>query len=170
MALRRLAGRLGLLAALAVWGCEDAQRFVEPKSHTDPIARLRGTVLPGQAKLVYRVAVQPEPAMVHPHFQGRWTFRDPEKPIDVYVIPDGWRDSEDRVHYYDDERLPAAQDSVLWSSVQSAIGGIGQLRQASMHVHPSPGGWVIVLYNSLPAGAVTSRAEFAADLDLTYFK
>lgn len=172
MASRRLAALfgLGLLVCVAAGGCEEPQGFVEPTSHSVPIARFRALVLPGQAKLVYRVAVQGEPAMVHPHFDGRWTLRDPERPIDVYVIPDGWRDSQGQVHHYDDTRLPAAQDSVFWSSIQDAIGGLGQLRAPSMRLHPTPGDWVIVLYNSLPPNVSTSRSEFAADVELTYFK
>jgi hypothetical protein len=139
-------------------GCEDPQGFVDPQQFSQRFIDLYNAELNGQSKLVYRVAVLPEPEMVHPHIEGRWTFTDPEKPIDVYIIP---------AAYYDDSRPPAEQDSVFWASVTGAE--VDQQRATSVQVHPTPGDWVVVLYNALPFAA-TSRARFSMEIALTFFK
>jgi hypothetical protein len=150
---------LGLLGLLLGSACENPQGFVEPKKYTDTIVNLRNYVLPGQAQLVYRVEVQPEPQMTHPHFEGRWNFADVEKPVDVYVL---------RAEHYVETAPPASQDSLLfWSSLENAV--VGQQRETSMHLHPAPGSWVIVFYNAGPATS-TGRATFSADESLSYFK
>jgi hypothetical protein len=154
----RTLGGFALVAALAALGCENPQGFVEPTKHKEVIVDLFSYEMNGQQQEVYRTTVLPEPDMVHPHFEGRWTFSDNERPIDVYVIP---------AAYYNPQLLPAAQDSIFWSSLTDAV--VGQQRQIEMHVHPNPGDWVIVLYNSLPFLA-TSRAKISTEIDLTYFK
>ena len=154
----RTSSGLVLLAALVALSCSDPQGFVEPQKYTEVVSDLFNFDMNGQQQEVYRATVLPEPEMVHPHFEGRWTFSDNEKPIDIYVIP---------AQYYDPARLPAAQDSVFWSSIQDAI--VGQQRATGMHIHPTPGEWVIVYYNALPFAA-TSRARLSSEILLTYFK
>jgi hypothetical protein len=144
--------------AVVASSCEEPQEFVEPSRHTQRFLDLTNVEFTGQQQEVYRVTVLPEPDMVHPHFEGRWTFADPERPIDFYVIP---------AAYYDPNALGGEQDSIFWSSVADA--DVGQQRLASMHLHPTPGDWVVVLYNALPFGP-TTRARFSTELDLTYFR
>ena len=154
---RILAG-LALLGALAGLACENPQGFVEPSKHSEVIVDLYNYDMNGQQQEVYHATVLPEPDMVHPHFEGRWTFADNERPVDVYVIP---------AAYYNPQLLPAAQDSIFWSSLTDAV--VGQQRATEMHLHPSPGEWVIVFYNALPF-LQTSRARISTEIDLTYFK
>lgn len=105
--------------------------------------------------------------MVHPSFEGRWTFSDPERPIDFYIINAVvWDDTT----FHLDSRSPSSlPDSLVrWSSITGAVEGLGTLRAKEMHVHPAPGTWVVVLYNSRtgPDG----KAEFSAEINLTYFR
>lgn len=155
--LRILAG-VALLAALGGLACEDPQGFVEPTKHTDVVVDLFNFDMNGQQQEVYRATVLPEPDMIHPHFEGRWTFADNERPVDVYVIPAG---------HYDPQLLPADQDSIFWSSLTDAV--VGQQRQTEMHLHPEPGEWVILFYNALPF-LQTSRARISTEINLAYFK
>lgn len=158
LALRRMVVGLVLGGGLALAGCEDPPTFSEPKRQIQVIIDLEDVELIGQAQIVYRVTVPPPPEFVHPHFEGRWTFSDNEKPIDFYVIP---------AADYIEGQLPPAQTGVFWSSVQDAV--VGQQRATGMELHPAPGDWVIVLFNSLPFGP-TTRARFSSEVDLSYFK
>ncbi len=154
----RTAAGLVLAASLAAVSCDNPEGFVEPTLHRETVVDLYNFDMDGQQQAVFRVTVLPEPDMVHPHLEGRWTFTDNEKPIDIYVIP---------AQYFDPNRVPADQDSIFWSSLQDAV--VGQQRQTSMHLHPRPGEWVIVFYNSLPYAAA-SRSRVSSEIDLTYFK
>jgi hypothetical protein len=154
----RTAAGLLLAVSLAAVSCEDPQGFVEPKLTRQPIVDLYNFDMEGQQQEVYRVTVLPEPDMVHPHLEGKWTFADNERPIDIYVVP---------AASYDPNRLPGEQEVIRWSSLQDAI--VGQQRQTSMRIHPEPGEWVIILYNGLPFAA-TSRARVSSEIDLTYFE
>jgi len=155
----RTAVSLGFFGVVLLTGCEDPQSFVEPTKHIESIADLRNVTVPGQSQLVYRVVVQPEPQMTHPHIEGRWTFADVEKPVDVYIFP---------AASYVETQPPAAQDSIVyWSSLTNAV--VGQQRETSMHLHPAPGEWVVVFYNAGPANSA-GRATFSASALLSYFK
>jgi hypothetical protein len=149
---------VALLGGALFVGCEDPATFSEPERRSQIIVDLEDVELLGQQQLVFRATVLPEPEMVHPHFEGRWTFADNEKPIDFYVIP---------AADYIQGQLPPAQTGIFWSSVQNAV--VGQQRATGMHLHPAPGDWVIVLFNALPFGP-TTRARFSSEVDLTFFK
>ena len=149
------AAGLLLAACLGTTSCEEPQGFVEPQLQTQNVADLFNFEMDGQQQEIFRVTVLAEPDMVHPHLEGRWTFTDNEKPIDIYVIP---------AQSYDPSLPPGEQDDIRWSSLQDAI--VGQQRQTSMHLHPEPGEWVLVFYNSLPFAA-TSRTRISSEIKLT---
>jgi len=152
----RAAAGLLLAASLAIVSCDDPQGFVEPELVRQSIVDLFNFDMDGQQQEIYRITVGGD--MVHPHLEGKWTFTDPEKPIDIYVVP---------AASYDPNLLPGEQPVIRWSSLQDAI--VGQQRQTTMHIHPEVGEWVIILYNSLPYVA-TSRSRISSEIDLTYFK
>jgi hypothetical protein len=155
----RLALVLGLVGVVSATSCDNPEGFVEPKKHSEPIVSLRNTTVAGQTQLVYRVNVLSATEMTHPHFEGHWTFADNEKPIDVSVY---------RGEHYVETAAPGTQDSLLfWSSLQNAV--VGQQREATMHLHPEPGQWAIVFYNS-GAASSAGRATFSATIDLEFFK
>jgi hypothetical protein len=160
---RRAVRGLGpALAGLALMGCQEPQSFEDVKKYSIPIVDQENIILTGEQRNEYRVTVPGD--VTHPSFEGRWTFRDPEKPIDIYVFP---------ASRYTSGQPLAPEDSVVyWSSLSNAIGGLGQLRATEMHIHPRPGDWVIVYYNaqSAAAGPILTRAEFSTELVLTYFK
>jgi len=154
---RTLAG-LGLLAALATAGCEQSQGLGEIRKAVIDVLDFEDQVFNGRERREFRATVTAD--MVHPSFEGHWTFRDPEKPLDIYVI---------RADLYDPNRPLDPQDpDVRWSSIKDAIGGLGQLRATEMHIHPTPGDWVILFYNPRDPVA-TTRATVSAEVRLTYF-
>lgn len=166
----RIAIVVAALAAGAIPACEDPQHFSEPQKSSIAVVDFEDLVmngrrvgpryLPPEPQFVYRVNVRPEPEMVHPHFIGRWTLTDPEKPIDVYVFP--------ATVYNDTLPPPAYPDSVVfWKSTTDAV--IGEQRATSMHQHPYPGDWVIVFYNAAENN-LAGRSEISSEVDLTYFK
>jgi hypothetical protein len=154
-----LAILLGALAALIGCGDESSSEVIAPpRRHVERFIDLENEELTGQGELVFYVTVLPEPEIVHPHFEGRWTFSDIEKPIDFFVIP---------AASYVVGQPPASQRDIYWSSIQDAQ--VGQQRAPRMEIHPPPGDWVIVLYNALPFGP-TTRARFSTEIELTYFR
>jgi hypothetical protein len=161
--LRNLAGVCAFLAALGL-GCEDPQHFSEPEKHTEQFVDFSNLVMSGRQSLpadpayVYHVTVGSATDMVHPHFEGHWTFADPEKPIDIYVMP---------ASQYNSSQPPAGQEGIFWTSLTDAV--VGQQRATSMHLHPTPGDWVIIFYNPAP-NVLNGRSEIAAEVALTYFK
>jgi len=168
--LLRTALALAGLAAGAGLGCEDPQHFSEPEKHSLSVVdfedvvmngrRLGSRLLPPDPQFIYRFNVQPEPDMVHPHLIGRWTLTDPEKPIDVYVIP--------ATNFVDSLPPTAYPDSlVFWKSTTDAT--TGQQRATSMQEHPFPGDWVVLFYNTAENN-LGGRSEISSEVTLTWFK
>ena len=145
------------LAALASPGCKQPTHFEDVKKYREPIARFEKVAIQGHERREYRVHVPAD--LLHPHFEGHWTFRDPEKPIDVFVFT---------AAQYDSCPEPSLTCGYFWSSITNATGGLGQLRASEMHIHPAPGDWVLVFYNS--GSGFAARTEFDAQVDFVYFK
>lgn len=147
----------GLLGVLGISACGEDQGFMDPEKHRETFISFRNVAFVSQQKREFRITVGD---IVHPHFEGRWTLRDKEKPVDVYVI---------RAQDYDPNLLPPAQPRIFWDSVVESQGGLQQLQSTTMQVHPSPGEWVVVFYNPAPLSS-TARAEVSADMQLTFFR
>ena len=147
---------LGLLVSLAFGGCKQQEHFTDVQKHATRFVDFSGLVLLGHARQEFRIDVPGD--VMHPAFEGRWTLADPEKPTEVYVIPGD---------IYRSDVAPALQDSVFWTSVRSTVGGFAA-PYTDMHIHPTPGNWVVVFYNPLPGNL--SRSTVSAEIDLTYFK
>lgn len=148
------------MGVLGLCACGDEQGFMDPEKRRETFISFRSVAFMSQEKREFRITVGAPPSVVHPHFEGRWTLRDKEKPVDVYII---------RAEDYLPNVLPPAQPRVFWDSVVETQGGLQQLQSTNVQIHPTPGDWVIVFYNPAPV-SVTSRAEVSADMLLTYFR
>jgi hypothetical protein len=145
--------RLPILAALALLGvgCNSTPESVlEVSKHTQPFIDIRNVTLIGQARAAYSFAVPGDVA--HPHFQGRWSVHDTEKPVEVFVFRSG--------DY--DENQPLTAQTAVWSWTLTSD-------KSEMHIHPTPGSWIVVFFNPATAG-FTTRTELTAQIDFSYFK
>ncbi len=145
--------RLPILTVLAFVGagCNSTPESVlEVAKHTQPVVDIRNVIINGQARVSFSFAVPGD--VGHPHFQGRWTVRDAEKPVQVFVF---------RAADYNDTLLPTVQ-TATWSWTLTSD-------KPEMHVHPTPGSWVIVYFNPAQGGA-TTRTDLSSEIDFSYFK
>jgi hypothetical protein len=153
-------GSLGLLGLAGLAGCKQDEIFGDVTKFRDRLVDFQNQQFWGQERREYRATVTAD--MIHPSFEGHWTFRDPEKPLDIYVFASN--------RYRSGQPLSQQDTTYFWASVRNATGGLGQLRDTEMHIHPTPGDWVIVIYNNAVPNNPVTRAEAAAEIDLTYFK
>ena len=138
---------LGLASGLA--GCKKVTGFQEVKKHTTRFVDLTKKRLEGHQRLVYPLdgpLVVPGD-VTHPTLEGRWSFSDQEKPVDVFVV---------RAADYDPDVEPSPLHDIFFSSIQGAVAGVGTLRAKAMHKHPPPGSWLVVFYNGADPGALTT--------------
>jgi len=138
--------------ALAAGGCEEKPGFMEPTKVRETIMDLRNQIVDGQRRLEFRVHVPG--GVTHPSFIGLWTFRDREKPLHVYVV---------RAAEYDSAGGSASDLATLpnYFMLRPEVNTI--------HVHPTPGDWVIVLRNPAAFGPVT-RAEVTGTIVLSFWR
>ena len=147
-----------LLMALGVVStrCGDPQTFEEVQRRIEPFIDFRNATVLGQDRQAFAHRV---PADVgHPHFEGRWTVANPERPVDVYVF---------RAGDYDPLQ-PLSAQHYFWASTTSGL-GVGQMRNNELHLHPTPGDWVLVFFNPglSPQG---NRTDLSAEITFSYFK
>jgi len=136
--------------------CNDPQTFQDVQKHTVEFIMFRNVAMLGGDRQTFPQNVPGD--VTHPSFEGRWVVRDPEKPVDMYVF---------RASDYDPNR-PLADQAYFWSSTTMS-NGLGQQRSQEVHVHPTPGDWLIVFSN--PAvGTVGTRTDVSADISLSFFK
>lgn len=147
-----------LVMALGVLStqCGDPQKFEEVQRRIEPFVDFRNVTVLGQDRQVFEHAVGSD--VTHPHFEGRWTVRDPERPVDVYVF---------RAEDYNPAQPPASQ-GYFWASTTSSI-GVGQSRSNELHLHPAPGNWLLVFFNP-GLNPQASRTDLSAEITYTYFK
>ena len=160
----RVLGSMLLGLGLAGCGNKDLGTFTDVHKYIDRFIDFNGKCpdtgcLDARERLEFRKVIPGDVA--DPGFEGRWSFSDPEKPVDVYVIP---------ADKYTNRTVPPdSLPGVFWSSIQGAIEGIGTLRAKEMHLNPRPGEWWIVFYNPATPGPLTT-SQFSATIDFRYFK
>lgn len=130
-------------------GCEEQPGFMEPEKVFQTFMELDDQVVLGQNRLEFRVNVPS--GVTHPSFEGLWTFRNPEKSLNVYVLraadyPDSNADLATLTNYY-----------------------MLDPRVTTIHVHPTPGDWVVVLYNPADFGP-TTHSEVSGNIRLSYWR
>lgn len=154
--MRRIGAAVLMVLALGSSRCSDPQSFEDVQRRIEPFIDFRNVTVLGQDRQVFARDVPGE--AVHPHFEGRWTVRDPERPVDVYVF---------RAGEYNPTQ-PLADQNYYWASTTNTL-GVGQARSNELHLHPSPGGWVLVFFNPgvNPQGA---RTDLSAEITFTYFR
>ena len=153
---------LGLLAwGLALPGCgnDSSPTFARIENVVETIADFRRFQLQGQERLEYQTTVKP--GLLHVEFLMNWTNLTRDIEVDVYVVR-----NEDYV-----ATVPPAQlGKVFWTSVPQEGPQFGDRRPTLIHLHPSPGDWVIVFFNPKAAGNPANRATLSATVQLSYFK
>ena len=150
-----------LLLALILVGCSNENsEFQDILAVDDEIADFERLRLPGQSRVMLKV-VEVTGDMIHPEFIARWTNLKREIEVDFYVL---------RLEDFDDpEKHPSQYENVFWSSLPSDGVVFGDRRPTTIHLHPSPGRWVMFFFN--PADrAPGTEAELSADVRLSYFR
>jgi hypothetical protein len=140
-----------ILIALALGssGCEEQPGFMEPTKVRETFMDLDDQVVLGQNRIEFRVNVPS--GVTHPSFEGLWTFRNPEKPLWVYVV----RSAD----YTDSNADPATLPNYfMLDPVVTTI-----------HVHPTPGDWVVLLINPADFGPTTA-SEVSGSISLSYWR
>jgi hypothetical protein len=137
-----------IVVALLAGGCEE-QSFTEPTKIRETFMDIDDVLVDGQRRLEFRVDV---PAGVtHPSFEGLWTFRNPEKPLHLFVV---------RASEYD----PLVDPNTLPNYFQ--------IRRTDnfLNIHPTSGEqWVVVLHNPADFGPLT-RSEVSGTATLSYWR
>ena len=158
--MRRFSLPMLAIVAFTGVGCNTPESVLEVSKHNQPVVDIRNVILNGQARVTFPFAVPGD--VGHPHFEGRWTLRDKEKPVQVFVF---------RAQDYDDSLPPRAAGScsppdttgcAIWSWTSTSD-------KPEMHVHPTPGNWVVVFFNPALPGP-TTRADVSSEIDFSYFK
>ncbi len=137
---------LGL--ALGAIGCEDPQGFVETTKIRETFMDVSDQIVDGQRRLEFRVNVPG--GVTHPSFEGLWTFRNPERPLFLYIV---------RAAEYDSGADPTTLPNFFMMRSDAT----------SIHVHPTPGEWVIALVNPAAFGPAT-RSEVSGQVQLSYWR
>jgi len=143
------------LSALST-GCSDPQKFEDTQKRVEDFINIRNLIILGQDRQVFSKAVPAD--AIHPHFEGRWTVLDAERPVDVYVL---------KAENYDPAQ-PLPAQNYFWSSTTSGI-GVGQSRSNELHLHPTPGNWVLVFFNP-GLSPQANRTDLSAEITFTFFK
>jgi len=140
---------IALLAlGLGASGCEEQQGFMEPTKVRETFMDVDDQIVDGQRRLEFRVNVPGD--VTHASFEGLWTFRNPEKPLFVYVV---------RASEYDSAADPATLPNFFMLRPEVT----------TIHVHPTPGDWVVVLHNPAAFGPAT-RAEVSGQILLSFWR
>ena len=130
-------------------GCEEQPGFMNTTKSTQTFMDLDDVLVQGQFRLEFRVTVPSD--VTHPSFEGLWTFRNPEKPLRVYVV---------RATDYPDSNVdPATLPNYF--TLDPIVNTI--------HVHPTPGEWVVVLHNPADFGPTTA-SEISGSIILSYWR
>jgi hypothetical protein len=153
-----------LAGALA--GCQDEQHFAVIRKQTLTLGDFERRKIQGQAQVLldpdgrgYTADVSSE--MIHPEFVARWTNLKREVEVDLYVMR-----YED---YAAQQGVPPPElENVLWSSVPPSGPQFGETRPTQIHLHPSPGRWVLFFFNPLPRSPL-NEAELSAEVLLNFF-
>lgn len=132
---------------LLAGGCEEKPGFMEPTKVRETFMEVRNQIVDGQRQLEFRVHVPS--GVTHPSFVGLWTFRDREKPLFVYIV----RASEF-----------TGNDPAAWPNYFQLSPEVN-----TIHVHPTPGEWVVVLRNPAAFGPAT-RSEVTGSIVLSYWR
>ena len=156
----RIAACCALSLSLTMLACKDSQQFEDILRQDVTVADFERVRLRGGEKIILKVA-EVTSDMVHPEFIGRWTNLRREIEVDFYVL---------RLEDFTNPDLnPSQYQNIFFTSVADDGVGFGARRVTEMHIHPSPGRWVMFFHNPKPGGP-TNEAELSADVRLSFFK
>lgn len=155
----RLAAACVATLSLLLLGCEDSQKFEDILRNDIEVADFERVRLRGGEKLILKVT-EVTSDMIHPEFIGRWTNLRREIEVNFYVLP---------LADFDENKPISELENILFTSVADDGVGFGDRRVTEMHVHPSPGQWVMFFFNPRPGGP-SNEAELSADVRLSFFK
>ena len=148
-----------LLSTVLLVACEEKQQFEDVLPQQEEIGNFERVRIPGGARYVLDVA-EVAGDMIHPEFIGRWSNLKREIEVELYIL---------RLEDYDETVPPRELRNVFWTSVPEDGVGFGERVVTEMHVHPTPGPWILFFYNPHPF-APSTEAELSANVRLAYFR
>jgi len=163
-----LAGLLGLGLA----GCEDEVGFARVEHQTEIVASFQRLTIDGKDRVEYLGTVPS--GKDHPEFLVNWSNLNSEVKIELYVF--------DRSSYVDNlplmqlaedlteqqEQNPDGPLLVLWPQLPLEGPQFGDRLPTQLHLHPTPGDWVLVFYNPLDRN-LANRAMISGSVELSFF-
>ncbi len=147
-----------LVTVVAGCGEDTPTTFARIENKVETIANFQRFQIQGKERLEYRTNAQT--GLLHVEFLINWTDLTRDIEVDVYVV----RDAD-----YDASKPPDQLTEVFWTSVPTEGPQFGERRPTLIHLHPTPGDWVIVFYNPNDRNPST-RASLSATIELSYFK
>ena len=169
---RRLLGTLAGLLGLGLAGCEDPQGFARVERQTEVVASFNRQTIDGKARVEYFGAVPS--AKDHPEFLVNWSNLNSEAKVELYVFNrSAYVDSLPLMQHAEDlteqqKQNPDGPLLVLWPQLPLEGPQFGDRLPTQLHLHPTPGDWVLVFYNPLDRN-LANRAMISGTVELSFF-